>query len=255
MAKQYRLQPGTSARIYYVLTIMDDGRMMLHFHGTDRSLTDEATLREDGWITTKGAMFPPISCKKWMELDVTEHTGTVPAVSSEAPAERITEGLSPACEVAADVVEVEPVEESNPEPLTLNPEPANDELLSLYERQQQELEHLRQQNARLMAERESMGSSLRSTKSEENLNSKSSGSDELEIPVRRQRRPKRQRIEREVEREDHREPLTLNPEPKCGWLKPLMVAAASIAACVVIYETGMLIPLGLIGMAAGGILK
>jgi len=38
-------------------------------------------------------------------------------------------------------------------------------------------------------------------------------------------------------------------------LKPLAVAAASVAVCVVIYETGLLIPLGLIGLGMGGLIK
>jgi NAD-dependent DNA ligase len=39
------------------------------------------------------------------------------------------------------------------------------------------------------------------------------------------------------------------------WLKPLAVAAASVVACVVIYETGLLIPMGLIGLATSGLVK
>ena len=58
--KQYKLKPGTDSRIYYLLTIKDDGTMTLYFHGTDRSLTEEASVNHDGWIVTKGAMYPPI---------------------------------------------------------------------------------------------------------------------------------------------------------------------------------------------------
>lgn len=38
-------------------------------------------------------------------------------------------------------------------------------------------------------------------------------------------------------------------------LKPLAVAAASVVACIVIYETGLLIPMGLIGLATSGLVK
>jgi len=39
------------------------------------------------------------------------------------------------------------------------------------------------------------------------------------------------------------------------WLKPLAVAAASVVACIAIYETGLLIPMGLIGLATSGLVK
>ena len=38
-------------------------------------------------------------------------------------------------------------------------------------------------------------------------------------------------------------------------LRPLAVAAASVVACIVIYETGLLIPMGLIGLATSGLVK
>jgi len=40
-----------------------------------------------------------------------------------------------------------------------------------------------------------------------------------------------------------------------SFLKPLAVAAASVVACIVIYETGLLIPMGLIGLATSGLVK
>ena len=50
------------------------------------------------------------------------------------------------------------------------------------------------------------------------------------------------------------EPLTMNPEPS-STLKAVGMVAAATVALIVIYETGLLIPLGLIGLATGGILK
>lgn len=35
----------------------------------------------------------------------------------------------------------------------------------------------------------------------------------------------------------------------------MAVAAASVVACIAIYETGLLIPMGLIGLATSGVLK
>ena len=66
--KQYRMQPGTSPRIYYVLTVMDDETMTLTFHGTDREMTEVVTTREDGWIVTpRGGLYPPVSHSRWQE--------------------------------------------------------------------------------------------------------------------------------------------------------------------------------------------
>lgn len=50
------------------------------------------------------------------------------------------------------------------------------------------------------------------------------------------------------------EPLTMNPEPS-STLKAIGMVAAATVALLVIYETGLLIPLGLIGLATGGLLK
>ena len=68
--KQYKLKPGTDSRIYYLLTIKDDDTMTLYFHGTDRSLTEEASVNQDGWIVTKGAMYPPIDHPngRWQQM-------------------------------------------------------------------------------------------------------------------------------------------------------------------------------------------
>ena len=249
--KQYKWQPGTSARIYYVLTVKDDGTMTLQFHGTDRSLTDEATVNADGWIVTKGGMFPPISCRKWMELEteaVTEET-YLPTQSQSSPN---ADGLSPndTSVVSANLAEhnVYLPTQSSLSPNAVVPSPDGmAALLTMYERQQQELDLLRQQNARLMAERE-------------------------EQPTRYQRRQRRRTAQREQPSpvstaDSRRQSAGINAAADTAeansslftlhssLLKPLGLVAASVAACVVIYETGLLIPLGLIGLAAGGILK
>lgn len=57
------------------------------------------------------------------------------------------------------------------------------------------------------------------------------------------------------------EPLTVNHEPltvnrqTSSTLKAVGMVAAATVALFVIYETGLLIPLGLIGLATGGLLK
>ena len=80
---------------------------------------------------------------------------------------------------------------------------------------------------------------------------------------RRQRKPRKPRVERQ-------EPLTVNPDCNAtlsekepltvnhqtsSTLKAIGMVAAATVALFVIYETGLLIPLGLIGLATGGILK
>jgi len=71
---------------------------------------------------------------------------------------------------------------------------------------------------------------------------------------RRQRKPRKPRV-------DHQEPITVNPEPltvnhqSSSTLKAVGMVAAATVALFVIYETGLLIPLGLIGLATGGLLK
>ena len=62
------MQPGTSPRIYYMLTVMGDETMTLTFHGTDREITEVVTTREDGWIVTpRGGLYPPVSHSRWQE--------------------------------------------------------------------------------------------------------------------------------------------------------------------------------------------
>lgn len=57
-----------------------------------------------------------------------------------------------------------------------------------------------------------------------------------------------------AERTINPEPLTVNHQPS-STLKAIGMVAAATVALLVIYETGLLIPLGLIGLATGGILK
>ena len=70
----------------------------------------------------------------------------------------------------------------------------------------------------------------------------------------RTRKPRKLRVERQ-------EPLTMNPEPltvnrqTSDTMKAIGMVAAATVALFVIYETGLLIPLGLIGLASGGLLK
>ena len=39
---KYKLQVGTNNRIYYILSVDDEGKMTITFHGTDRTIVDDA---------------------------------------------------------------------------------------------------------------------------------------------------------------------------------------------------------------------
>lgn len=71
---------------------------------------------------------------------------------------------------------------------------------------------------------------------------------------KRQRKPRKPRVERQEPITVNPEPLTVNRQPS-STLKAVGMVAAATVALFVIYETGLLIPLGLIGLATGGILK
>ena len=178
MAQVYKMMLGTSGKQWEQLTVKDDGTMTMYFHGTDRSVTQQVTLIENGewkgWLRSeKGSMWPGIESGKWQ---LTAEGG------------RLTEDVR--CKMAD-------------EPLTINPEPLT-------------INH--------------------------------------DCRPRRQRNPRKPRVERQ-------EPITVNPEPltvnrqTSSTMKAVGMVAAVTVALFVIYETGLLIPLGLIGLATGGILK
>jgi hypothetical protein len=100
---------------------------------------------------------------------------------------------------------------------------------------QAELEALRRENARLQAERE------------------------LQRQLHHSR-PRRvsdgQRPDIDRHTDEPAQSATARSKPTDRrWLKPLALAAASVVACIVIYETGLLIPMGLIGLATSGLVK
>ena len=82
-------------------------------------------------------------------------------------------------------------------------------------------------------------------------------------PIVNQPRPRRQRktrVERQPSDISHQtSDIDLQPSDidrqTSDTLKAIGMVAAATVALLVIYETGLLIPLGLIGLATGGILK
>lgn len=62
----YKMKHNQQGTIYSLLTVKDDGKMMMYFHGTDRSTTHEVTENADGWLCHPGAMFPGLKSGKWV---------------------------------------------------------------------------------------------------------------------------------------------------------------------------------------------
>ena len=199
---------GTSGKQWEILTVKDDGTMMLYFHGTDQSVTQQVTVITDGewkgWLRSeKGSMWPGLESGRWQAVGDVQ--GTVPAVGSEAESERTTEGLSPMCAEPAVTVE----------------------------------------------------SALRGQAPCNPPSATHTGDSPREPRPRRQRKP---RVERHPSSIDHQpsdirhQPSAISHQPSAT-LKAVGMVAAATVALLVIYETGLLIPLGLIGLATGGILK
>ena len=186
MAQTYKMNHNPQGTIYSLLTVESDGQMTMTFHGTDREISHEANVTEDGRIATGGSLFPGLESGMWNKMD------DVRCMMADGRCMMADEPLT-----------------MNPEPLTMNPEPLT-------------------------------------------MN-------------RRQRKPRKPRVERQ-------EPdISLSPRPSpkgdgssqpsdishqtSDTLKAIGMVAAATVALFVIYETGLLIPLGLIGLATGGILK
>ncbi len=70
---KYRWQCGTNRKIYYILSIVDEGKMSLTFHGTDRTIEYEVEIASDiwdGWLKYgKGSLLPPLDNPKWKQID------------------------------------------------------------------------------------------------------------------------------------------------------------------------------------------
>ena len=80
------------------------------------------------------------------------------------------------------------------------------------------------------------------------------GDSPREPRVRRQRKPRKPRVERQEPAISHQTSAIDRHQPSAT-LKAVGMVAAATVALLVIYETGLLIPLGLIGLATSGLLK
>lgn len=177
MAQTYQMKHNLQGTIYSLLTVESDGQMTMTFHGTDREMSQEATLTEDGRIATGGSLFPGLESGKWQLMDDGRcMMDDVRCLMADEPLTINPESLT-----------------INHSPLTVTPEPLT-------------------------------------------VN-------------RRQRKPRKPRVDHQTSDISHQTSDSKNLFAAVG-----MVAAATVALFV-IYETGLLIPMGLIGLATGGILK
>ena len=257
--KQYRLQPGTSSRIYYLLTVKDDGTMELVFHGTDRTLTEEASVNADGWIVTKGAMYPPLADGKWKEVECSEIVA-VEEVSLQAEIEQIepnqTEEILNDSEKILEDFEptgdpVIPAEQNDAPEYS---EPAKSETsaveLDLFAQMQMQIDQLRQENDRLCNMIQTR-TEVRTAHESFDTENRSCATQGRPSTTPRQRRRRAVAVETPAAQAVALEQDNGNSQ----LLKALGIAVASIAALVIIYNTGLLIPMGLIGLGASGLLK
>lgn len=166
----------------------------------------------------------------------------------------------PETEVAAPAVEpTEPAEQEQPEvcPVVLSQEPQEEaHTPSSLAQMQAELEALRQENARLQAEREAEAQQHQREQEQEGQRR----DQELQALVERELHRQLHRSH-DIAPESNQHPTDEPAQPATArrkhssLLKPLALAAASVVACIVIYETGLLIPMGLIGLATSGLVK
>ena len=189
MAQTYKMMLGTSGKQWELLTVREDGRMTMTFHGTDREISHEVTEDEDGWLCYPGAMFPGLESGRWqavaaqMRNEELEMRNENEEMNNEARAEPYR-GQSPCNPPSATHTEDSP----------------------------------------------------------------------REPRVRRQRKPRKPRVERQEPAISHQTSAIDRHQPSAT-LKAVGMVAAATVALFVIYETGLLIPLGLIGLATSGLLK
>ena len=185
MAQMYKMMLGTSGKQWEQLTVKDDGTMMLYFHGTNQSVTQEVTVITEGewkgWLRSeKGSMWPGLESGKWNKMDDGRWKMDDGRCKMDDGRCKMDNGR---CKMDDG--------RCNPEPF-LRPDSS--------------------------------------------------------------KRPK-------AERTVNPEPLTIDHQPSTisrqpsSTLKAIGMVAAATVALFVIYETGLLIPLGLIGLATGGLLK
>ena len=226
MAQTYKMMLGTSGKQWEQLTVKDDGTMMLYFHGTDRSVTQQVTAVTEGewkgWLRSeKGSMWPGIDSGRWQPMEANYEQQTTTDVTDVVTPEPTTD----VTEVAEEVEPMEPTEQTEVVVTTTE------------------------------AQITQMQTPCAERFAREDIPQPST------TPTPRPRRQRKPRVEHQEPAIRH-QPSALEHQPSdidrhqpSSTLKAIGMVAAATVALFVIYETGLLIPLGLIGLATGGILK
>lgn len=234
MAQVYKMMLGTSGRQWEQLTVKDDGTMMLYFHGTDRSVTTQVTLIEDGawkgWLKSeKGSMWPGIDSGRWQAVDC-------PAESAEiAESEQRTD-----TDVTEEVVAAKPQptgQAAEPQAVVTNTDCTDNTDKPLTATQEPQVT---------------------------TINPAPVVTQETPVVVRTSR-PRRQRKARKpaVATASSRNSVitesryndTTEQKSDHALLRSVGYLAAASVALLVIWQTGLIIPLGLLGLATSGFLK
>ena len=228
MAQTYKMNHNPQGTIYSLLTVESDGQMTMTFHGTDREICHEVTENADGWLCYPGGMFPGLASGKWnmMEDGRGLTADVVETTENHAEAEECESPI--ADETIPSQQKMNPQTEVTESPIADEPIPSQQQM---------------------------------------NPQTEVTESPIADEPIPNQPRPRRQRKPRKP-RVERQEPLTIDHSPltidhqtsdisrqTSSTMKAIGMVAAATVALFVIYETGLLIPLGLIGLATGGILK
>jgi hypothetical protein len=235
------MKHNAQGTIYSLLTVESDGQMTMTFHGTDREICHEVTENADGWLCYPGGMFPGLKSGKWNKMadvrglraDVVE-TNTNDTNNTNEVAESETTTDDTDCT------------DNHAEPEVV--ETTTDDTDCTFERP-------RQSGKRLTPR----GKKITTTDDTNYTNNESVTMNPEPLTInhprpRRQRKPRKPRVERQPSTISH-QPSDIDRHQPSSTLKAIGMVAAATVALFVIYETGLLIPLGLIGLATGGILK
>jgi len=229
MAQTYKMKHNPQGSIYSLLTVESDGRMTMTFHGTDREISHEVTENADGWLCYPCAMFPGLKSGRWQAVapQMRNEKLEMRNENEEMRNEEEVQGTVPA--VGSEAESERTTEGLSP----MCAEPAVP-----------------------------VESALRGQAPCNPPSATHTGDSPREPRPRRQRKPRKPRVERQSSAISHQpsdidrhQTSAIDRHQPSSTLKAVGMVAAATVALFVIYETGLLIPLGLIGLATGGILK
>lgn len=227
MAQVYKMMLGTSGRQWEQLTVSEDGTMMLYFHGTDRSVTTQVTLIEDGawkgWLKSEGgSLYPGIESGRWQAVDCPAESAEI----AESAADAVVVVTNTDC---TDDTDKPLTATQEPQVTTINPEPVVTQEPPVVVRASRPR---RQRKARkpavATASRRNEGTAGIVA---ENAHGLHGDYDAAASGVGAE------------QKDDH------------AWLRSVGYLAAASVALLVIWQTGLIIPLGLLGLATSGFLK